>query len=199
MSVTLLLTITSFYRMTHSWRCRTVRHYFKQCVCIVGQKTGVASQFSHKLNNQINVTQALLAFLYLPVYLSVLVPTLNKTKKTYTKDTHTHSPRVVFLKLPWGPIGSKKGINLHRPICNLHKKSKYVSFGGVYLMNKYTTYNDETILIRWKKTLRIKGKRERLWYKKVKQKEKAHTCSENQKLTRSYTMYKYWSSWISID
>ena len=35
-----------------------------------------------------------------------------------------------------------------------------------------------------KKDLKDKGKRERLWYKKVNQKEKAHTCSENQKLTR---------------
>ena len=34
-----------------------------------------------------------------------------------------------------------------------------------------------------KKSLMDKGKRERLRDKKVTQKEKAHTCSENQKVT----------------
>ena len=39
-----------------------------------------------------------------------------------------------------------------------------------------------------KKDLKDKGKRERLRYKKVNQKEKAHTCSENQNLTRKKCM-----------
>ena len=35
-----------------------------------------------------------------------------------------------------------------------------------------------------KKDLKDKGKRQRLWYKKVNQKEKAHTCNKNHYVTR---------------
>ena len=115
-----------------------------------------------------------------------------------------HPALIQFLGLFQLFIGTLKNTSLRTPWCqfgqfiwtifnafqkkNVTSEVFFFSSQLVHLMNDgpndlffYSTFH---IFYQMKKNLKDKDNRDRLWYKKVNQNEKAHTCSENPKLTR---------------